>query len=523
MTGSLRGRLRILLLASTATLVVVIVLGVVFAVQLVHASDELVERTQPARIAAKELEVAVLDQETGVRGLVISAEPSFLEPYERGRAAQLEATNTIEDSLRGNTEIADELAEIDARSDRWRSEVAEPALEAMREDRREDALAITESVGKTRFDAIRASLDDLNDTLERLRDQAVDDLEQSLRQLAFVGGAMVVLILALIAVVSVALRRSVLDPLTQLGGEAQLVADGDYERRFEEVGPEEIRDLAIALETMRTRIVDELEVMARARTALQDQADEIQRSNRDLEQFAYVASHDLQEPLRKVAGFCQLLERRYADQLDDTAKEYIGFAVDGAQRMQDLISDLLAFSRVGRTTDQFRPVALDEVVASAWDGTRDHEGAQLHVDVLPVVQGDETLLKTLFVNLLSNSVKFKADAPTVVEIEVVDLGESFEISIQDNGIGISPEFADRIFDIFQRLHTRDVYDGTGIGLALCKRIAEFHGGSIRLAPSDRGARFVIALPAASVPRQVELVDAFGPPQVQPTPIESTPT
>lgn len=263
---------------------------------------------------------------------------------------------------------------------------------------------------------------------------------------------------------------------------------------------------------MRQRIVDELEVsrsgravLAQQAEALDEQAVELRRSNAELEQFAYVASHDLQEPLRKVASFCQLLEKRYGDQLDDRGHEYIKFAVDGAKRMQVLINDLLTFSRVGRLNTMPSEVdlnaAFDEAVDNLSTAVED-SGVQIQrpEQPLPTVTGDATLLTMVFQNLLGNAVKFRRpELPPRVVVECVpDPGgddAGWLISVSDNGIGIPEEFSEKVFVIFQRLHGRDVYSGTGIGLALCKKIVEYHGGTIWIDPSyTDGTRFCFTLP-----------------------------
>jgi light-regulated signal transduction histidine kinase (bacteriophytochrome) len=213
-------------------------------------------------------------------------------------------------------------------------------------------------------------------------------------------------------------------------------------------------------------------------------ADDLTRSNRDLEQFAYVASHDLQEPLRKVASFCQLLEQRYGDELDERGKQYLDFAVDGAKRMQQLILDLLTFSRVGRTGGPFTAVDLRHAALQAvsdLDEPISEKHAVVEIDDLPTVQGDATLLTSLFQNLVSNAVKFnESDIPRVT-ISARETASGWELECADNGIGIEPQHADRVFVIFQRLHGRDVYGGTGIGLALAQKIVSYHGGSIWIA------------------------------------------
>ncbi len=252
------------------------------------------------------------------------------------------------------------------------------------------------------------------------------------------------------------------------------------------------------------RIVDELEISRAARAALDEQADELRRSNAELEQFAYVASHDLQEPLRKVASFCQLLERRYGNELDERGKEYIGFAVDGAKRMQVLINDLLTFSRVGRLNSTTAEVNLDESVDAALNNLSsalEESGAEIvRPPALPQIDGDPTLLVMVWQNLIGNAVKFHREGVTprvVIDCRegTEDDADNWVISVSDNGIGIGPEFAEKVFVIFQRLHSRDSYTGTGIGLALCKKIIEYHGGTIQIDNDyTEGTRFVFTLP-----------------------------
>jgi light-regulated signal transduction histidine kinase (bacteriophytochrome) len=268
------------------------------------------------------------------------------------------------------------------------------------------------------------------------------------------------------------------------------VAGGSYDKQIASRGSPELRRLAADVDGMRRQIAAELTEVREARSQvewindqLKIQADELTRSNRDLEQFAYVASHDLQEPLRKVASFCQLLQRRYSGELDERADQYIAFAVDGAQRMQRLINDLLAFSRIGRLTSGFTDVDLNRVLAEVRSQLDARAGADAEVNWsdLPIVEGEEPLLTTLFVNLIGNSLKFRRPGvPPVITVSGHLAGAEWQINVRDNGIGIEPEFADKVFLIFQRLHARDAYEGTGIGLAIVKKIVEYHGGRIWL-------------------------------------------
>ncbi|MGA8116803.1 MAG: ATP-binding protein [Actinocatenispora sp.] len=313
---------------------------------------------------------------------------------------------------------------------------------------------------------------------------------------------LVVLIVLLLVVVSLFLlvNKGVIRPLARLGEDTQLVADGDPGYRVRGSGFGALTSLSSDIEGMRRRITHELDSRAEDQQTLEEQAEELRRSNAELEQFAYVASHDLQEPLRKVASFCQLLERRYGDKLDDSARQYIGFAVDGAKRMQELINDLLAFSRVGRLHDRREPVALaatlDNALRNLSVSLEESEAEVVVPPELPGVTGDRTLLTMVWQNLIGNAVKFRTpDSSPRVVIEAEETDGECQITVTDNGIGIDAQFADKIFVIFQRLHSRDTYGGTGIGLALCRKIVEYHGGRIWLDTDHRdGARFILTVP-----------------------------
>jgi len=226
---------------------------------------------------------------------------------------------------------------------------------------------------------------------------------------------------------------------------------------------------------------------------------ELQRSNSELETFAYVASHDLQEPLRMVSSYVQLLEARYGEQLDNDAREFIGYAVDGSNRMKDLINDLLELSRVGTRGKPFEPVNMAHVVVAAEHNLQlviEDTAALISHDSLPVVNGDIVQLTQLFQNLLENAIKFRGTDPPQIHISVHHADGEWEFRVSDNGIGFDRKFAGRIFVIFQRLHAREAFEGTGIGLAICRKIVERHGGRIRAeSVPGRGSDFYFTLPA----------------------------
>lgn len=228
--------------------------------------------------------------------------------------------------------------------------------------------------------------------------------------------------------------------------------------------------------------------------------EELRQSNEELERFAYVASHDLQEPLRTVASYLQLLERRYRQHLDDDAREFIDFAVAGARRMEQLIKDLLAFSRVGTKGGELLPVETADVCSECLHSLRaaiEGASATIVVEDLPRVLADASQLQQLLTNLIGNALKFRGDAPLTVRITAERDGRFWRLSVSDNGIGIEREYFDRIFVIFQRLHSREAYPGTGVGLAICRKIVDRHGGRIWLESTPgRGTTFHFTLPAA---------------------------
>ena len=297
-------------------------------------------------------------------------------------------------------------------------------------------------------------------------------------------------------------------PLRRLAKDAHDIGEGNLDLRPSVRSRDEIGRLAEALASMATNLKttmasrDELEreIEGRKRMArkVSSALVELQRSNLDLEQFAYVASHDLQEPLRMVASYTQLLSERYQGQLDDKAQTYIHYAVDGASRMQRLVNDLLAFSRV---STQGRPAEPVDSQASLKEALLDlaasieESRAIVTNDDMPIVRADSTQLPMLFQNLIGNAIKFRGEASPCVHVSARKNDGEWLFSVEDNGIGIEPQYADRVFEIFQRLHSRDEYPGTGIGLALCKRIVERHGGKLWFESiPGKGSTFYFTLP-----------------------------
>ncbi len=254
--------------------------------------------------------------------------------------------------------------------------------------------------------------------------------------------------------------------------------------------------------TLVTAAIRDISVRKQAEQELARNVEELSRSNEELGQFAYIASHDLQEPLRMVASYTQLLSRRYTGKLDKDADEFIAFAVDGANRMQHLIQDLLTYSRVGTKVNDLRDISSEDALQRALVNLQSaiaDSGALVTHDVLPTVQADETQLVQLFQNLVGNAIKYQSPGIPLVHISTdKNGGGKWIFSVQDNGIGIDPKYFERIFGMFQRLHKRDEFDGTGIGLAICKKIVERHGGNISVeSKPGKGSTFRFTIPGSA--------------------------
>ena len=495
---TLRARLNALFAVIGVVVVVVTTVSVASVVHLADTRRDLLGRIDPASLEADRLFQAYLDEETGIRGYLLSRDTAFLQPYLDGAHAQHAASARLQTLLVGHPDLQHLAADAQQAATSWGVDFALPTVLATRNGNLQYAETQLLGPGRVRFDAVRARFAALQSALATERAATGAELSRATTGLIVALAVGLGLIVVAGLVTARSLRRWVVDPLASLGGSVQRVAGGELTRAVQPSGPPEIESLGSDVEAMRLRIVSELEDVAATRADLADRNLDLQRSNEELEQFAYVASHDLQEPLRKVTSFVQLLEQRYGGQLDERADQYIGYAVDGARRMQDLINDLLAFSRVGRTTRDFESVDLESAAAVALDGLAPlltESAATVDIDWLPTVAGDRTLLVSLFQNLIANAVKFRGEAPPEVTVSAAPVPDGWEISVTDNGIGIETQFADRVFVIFQRLHGRDAYDGTGIGLAMCKKIVEFHGGTIQVDTGfTGGTRISFVLP-----------------------------
>lgn len=480
-------------------------------------TTELVDRIQPARSASFQLQNALLNQETGVRGYVLTGDDSFLEPFAAGKKEEKDRLARVRSAMGGEQPYGRDLDRIAAAAAEWRRVHADPLIADVRRDGPGARSAARTAESKAAFDKLRQLYGTQQAHLDAARDRVRDELEDARHTRDQVLAALLIVFALCVTALSVLFQRTVGRPLNALAAASRRVLSGSFRRqRIEVRGPSDVRAVAAAVEDMRGRLVAELDAAREREDVLAQQTVELRRSNSELEQFAYVASHDLQEPLRKVASFCQLLDKRYGNELDGRGKQYIDFAVDGAKRMQVLINDLLTFSRVGRVHDRWTPVELDRSLDRALANLAmviEESGATVVRETpLPSVTGDPTTLAMIWQNLIGNAVKFRrTDEPCVITVGCEREGDDWHFTVADNGIGIAPEFAEKVFVIFQRLHARDEYDGTGIGLALCRKIIEFHGGRIWLdAESREGARVHFSLPADPEPEPAETHDTASP-------------
>jgi signal transduction histidine kinase len=487
------------MLAVGAVLIAAIVVGSLALNSLSDARDRVVNTLDPAALDGAQLYAALLNQETGLRGYLLSGQQPFLGPYNLGLATQQRDVKAL-GPLLVSLPVARAQLDTALRSiERWRSTYAEPAIKQVAASGKPmPGGDITN--GRAEFDSSRLPIAKFQGYLSAQRKQAVTRLHTSAAILDIVGIASAVMLLLVVTALGVGIRAAAIRPITRLAADARQVASGDFDHEVDPSGPREVHTLAVDVNRMRQRILRELSAVRAANVTLEARALDLERSNAELEQFAYVASHDLQEPLRKVASFCQLLQRRYVGQLDARADQYIEFAVDGAKRMQALIDDLLAFSRVGRLEREAVLVSAASALSQARVNLTTEirkSGAVIQTTELPMVKAEFSLLTSLFQNLLSNAIKFRGDKPPVIALTAVRHDGDWFFSVADNGIGIEPEFAERIFVIFQRLHDRTAYAGTGIGLAMCRKIVEHYGGRIWLDTDYHpGAKFDFTLPFA---------------------------
>jgi signal transduction histidine kinase len=480
--------LRRRLLASNlglAALMAVVFLVLLLAVLSLRDATGRSEHSGQVITSVDEVQKSLLDLETGARGFALTHRVDFLAPWRLARRrlpSQLaDLTSLVSDNPR-QEQLARSIA---ARLRSYLTDFSVPfvAMASRRPSRA--ATLVRAGEGKRRVDALRRTFARMlanEQSLAAARRHRVD--ARRTLAIAVVGLGLVACLLFVVAQ-QLALRRWVLEPLDRLGAAAEGLREGDLTARSGLNGRDEVG-----------RVGEGFDAMA---GALQVTDGDLRRSNAELEQFAYVASHDLAEPLRVMAGYADLLSRKYADELDERADRYIAGITDGSERMRALIDDLLAYSRAGRRDLEFRPVDLDELLAAVRGDLSvaiGEAGAEVVSRGLPTVRGDASQLRIVLQNLVANAVKFHApDRRPRVEVAAEREDGAWRIEVRDNGIGIEPRHADRVFRMFQRLHIREEYEGTGIGLALCHRVVERHGGRIWVVPGDgSGTTIAFTLP-----------------------------
>ena len=465
---SFKGKLTTGLASATAVLVFVAVMSYVSLIRNVE-DRRMVLHTYQVIGKLDEVRMGMTDAETGERGYILTGEDSYLQPYTRGLSQVNRAVVDVRKLTADNAVQQHALDQLEPIIDARLGELRERIEVRRQQGLTAGATAVREGAGRDFMDQIRAAVAGMKSEEERLLQQRSAELKASSRR-----------------------TRAVLVFGDALGlvflGIAGFITQREMVKRSK--AEEETRKLNVDLERK----------VAERTTELAARAKDLERSNMELQQFAYVASHDLQEPLRTIASFTQLLAKRYADKLDDKAREFIGFAVDGSKRMQTLINDLLAFSRVGTQRKAPAPVRCDttlDAVLRSLKRAIEENGALITRDALPVVFADEVQLGQLLQNLVGNAIKFRSDKAPRIHIGAERGGPDWKIFVRDNGIGIAPEHYERIFVIFQRLHTKTEYAGTGIGLAVCKKIVERHGGRLWVEPTPGGgSTFCFTIAAA---------------------------
>ena len=473
-----------LLLATALVLLIVAVTGQ-------RDASRTAFRSQEALTAGSQLEKSLITIENGLRGYVASGRERFLAPATKAldsyRSELRELTTLLSDD-RGQQRRARRIGEkIDDYVILW----ARPLI-ALARDRPPAARSVViTNGGRERLDAIRADFARLF-ARERAVAEAREARAQQLSSLAIafgVGGLGLVFVVAVGVVLY--LRRAVVRPVVTVAQAAGRLADGELSARVPAKREDEIGVLARGFNAM----ADSLE---RGQAELQRSHAELERSNTELEQFASVTSHDLQAPLSTISMYAELLERRHGAELDGGTRLIDG--IRGAtQQARTLIRDLLEYSRAGRGRLRPEPVSAEAVVKHAMEalaGDIEKTGARVTVGSLPVVQAERTSLCRVFQNLVGNAVKFTDDGPPEVDIGAERDGPAWRFWVSDNGIGMDPRHAERIFEPFQRLHGEEDYAGTGIGLAVCARIIEQHGGRIWVSTNPgEGSVFSFTLPA----------------------------
>lgn len=463
----------------------------VFAVSGQRDAGRLALRSQEAITAGTELEKTVISLENGLRGYVSSGNERQLQPWNAGLKVYPAQVRKLEGLVSDVPSQQAQVHRIKEQIDDYVNLWATPLLGLARQRLRVAQSVIVTGTGRVRIDQLRNSFAQLFRQEQELAVKREHSAETTSSRAIAAGWAGLVLLLLLTLAAWVYVRRSVVRPVLTVAEASRRLAEGDMSARVPPVRDDEIGDLARAFNSM----ADSLEASS---DALAERSRELERSNRELEQFASVTSHDLQAPLATISMYAQLLEQRHAQELNGGQQLVEGINA-ATVKARTLIRDLLEYSRAGRGELLNEPVEMKEVVSESLEmlaGPIEQSGADVTVEELPVILGDVRKLRQVFLNLISNAIKFAEDIP-VVRVSAEVQGNTAIFAVTDNGIGMDPGQAERIFQPFHRLHGEEEYPGTGIGLAVCERIVEQHGGRIwaQSAPGE-GSTFRFTLPVA---------------------------
>ncbi|WP_019587870.1 sensor histidine kinase [Deinococcus apachensis] len=450
----------------------------------------------------------VSDLENGQRGFVITGNPAFLQPYFQGGVNLERHLGELEARV-GTDPGRQDLTRVRTLTGQWSAQAARPEIAARRVSLESPAALVSNGIGKRTLEEVRRVLADMQ-TRENLRlEGALENSTAVLRRVRLFTVAGLLTSGALLVFAALRAARTLSRTTRQVTEGARHIAAGDYSARLPAPPLRELGELSSQFHRMAEAVQQREGALCEATRALEASNAGLARSNRELEQFAYVASHDLQEPLRTIASYTELLARRYGGQLDDRADQYIGFTISAAQRLKALIQDLLTYSRVRQVQHTFRAVNTAELVHTLVQDLAakiENEGARVEVGDLPTVRASPELLHHVFLNLLTNAVKFRAPGrPPLVQVWAERGAGEWHFHVRDNGIGMEEQYFERIFGVFQRLHPIDEYPGSGIGLALVRTAAERQGGQVTVQSTPgEGSTFTLTLPDAPPPGAQEV-------------------
>jgi signal transduction histidine kinase len=475
-----------LLAAAIAGVLVVLLLAVADQRDNARAA----RHSEQVRAASATAQGLLIDLETGVRGLIITGQRNFLDPYTQAHRHLPGVMADLQRLVAENPAQLRRARRISAGIRTYERRWSDPlAVEAARHP---DVarVRLETGIGKVLVDQLRsefAAFNAVESDLSAERDANASDSAH--RAILFAGGA-IALTIALVLLAALYMGRAVVVPARQVATAARRVAGGDLTARVESTRRDELGDLARSFDAM-------AEALQESRAELEERNADLERSNAELEQFASVASHDLSEPLRGIAGFAELLERRHGPDLDPQARDWVRRIRDGTERMRVLIDDLLAYARAGNERERV-PVDVGKVVERVrglLGASIESRGGRLVAGALPVVWSSEGDLLQIFQNLVGNAVKFSGETPPVVEVQAERERGAWRFAVADNGIGIEPQHASRVFGMFERLHPNERYPGTGMGLAITERIVTRHGGRIWVESAPgRGSTFNFTIP-----------------------------